>query len=58
MEGYAILLSLLDDKLLETFLRKFKKLFLRVLAPTAARLYDVYELEENMKNSLQEEDGQ
>lgn len=54
MEGYAILLSLLDDKLLETFLRKFKKLFLRVLAPTLARLYDVRELEENIK-SIEEE---
>lgn len=56
MEGYAILLSLLDDKLLETFLRKFKKLFLRVLAPTLARLYDVQELEDNMEKSLQQEE--
>lgn len=54
MEGYSILLSLLDDNLLENFLRKFKKLFLRVLAPTRARLYDVEELEENI-NSLKED---
>lgn len=54
MEGYSILLSLLDDDLLENFLRKFKKLFLRVLAPTLARLYDVQELEENIK-SIEEE---
>lgn len=55
MEGYSILLSLLDDNLLENFLRKFKKLFLRVLAPTLARLYDVEELEENIENATQEE---
>lgn len=54
MEGYSILLSLLDDNLLENFLRKFRKLFLRVLAPTRARLYDVEELEENI-NSLKED---
>ena len=54
MEGYSILLSLLDDNLLDKFLRKFKKLFLRVLAPTRARLYDVEELEENI-NSLKED---
>lgn len=56
MEGYAILVSLLDDNLLENFLRKFKKLFLRVLAPTLARLYDVEELEENIENATQEEE--
>ena len=54
MEGYSILLSLLDDNLLDNFLRKFRKLFLRVLAPTRARLYDVEELEENI-NSLKED---
>ena len=54
MEGYSILLSLLDDNLLDKFLRKFRKLFLRVLAPTRARLYDVEELEENI-NSLKED---
>ena len=54
MEGYSVLLSLLDDNLLDKFLRKFKKLFLRVLAPTRARLYDVEELEENI-NSLKED---
>ena len=54
MEGYSILFSLLDDNILDKFLRKFKKLFLRVLAPTRARLYDVEELEENI-NSLKED---
>ena len=54
MEGYSILLSLLDDNLLDKFLRKFRKIFISVLAPTRARLYDVEELEENI-NSLKED---
>lgn len=56
MDGYAILLSLLDDNLLESFLRKFRKLFLRVLAPTAPRLYDIEDLEENIENAQQEDE--
>jgi hypothetical protein len=55
MEGYAVLVSMLNDNLLENFLRKFKKLFLRVLAPTLARLYDVQELEENIKSIEEDE---
>lgn len=50
-EGYAMLLSLLQSDYTEKFLRSFRKLFLRVLAPNFARLYDVEEINENIENS-------
>lgn len=51
-EGYAMLLSLLQSDYTERFLRGFRKLFLRILAPNVTRLYDVEELNENIENSL------
>lgn len=50
-EGYALLLSLLQSDYTERFLRNFRKLFLRILAPNYARLYDIEELNENIENS-------
>lgn len=50
-EGYALLLSLLQSDYTERFLRNFRKLFLKILAPNYARLYDVEELNENIENS-------
>lgn len=50
-EGYSLLLSLLQSDYTERFLRNFRKLFLKILAPNYARLYDVEELNENIENS-------
>ena len=39
LEGYSMLLSVLEDDVTETFLSKFKKLFISVLAPDYPLLY-------------------
>lgn len=39
MEGYATLLSLVQSDVLEEFLRKFEKLFIKILAPDYPLLY-------------------
>lgn len=49
LEGYNMLLNLLDSDIIERFLRRFKKLFLRVLAPNRAQLYDVEQLIINLQ---------
>jgi hypothetical protein len=46
-EAYSLLMSLMDDTLTDKFLDKFRKLFLRLVAPTTPVLYDVEELVEN-----------
>ena len=49
LEGYNMLLNLLDSDVIERFLRRFKKLFLRVLAPNRAQIYDVEQLIINLQ---------
>ena len=49
LDGYSMLLTLLDNNIIDRFLRRFKKLFLRVLAPNRAQLYDVEQLIINLQ---------
>lgn len=47
MEGYANLMALLDTDVSEEFLTKFKKLFIKVLAPDRPLLYTTEIMEDN-----------
>lgn len=47
MEGYAILMDLLDTDVSEEFLRQFRKLFIKVLAPDRPLLYTTEIMEDN-----------
>lgn len=47
MEGYANLMALLDTDVSEEFLTKFKKLFIKVLAPDRPLLYETTVMEDN-----------
>lgn len=40
LEGYALLLSLLEDDVTESFIKRFKKLFLTVVYPEAPLFYE------------------
>ena len=42
MDGYALLLSLLDDDITKDFTDKFKRFFIQVIAPDAPLLYATY----------------
>lgn len=46
LEGYALLLSLLEDDVTETFIKRFKKLFLTVVYPEAPLWYISEEIED------------
>lgn len=47
MEGYAILMDLLDTDVSEEFLTRFRKLFIKVLAPDRPLLYETTIMEDN-----------
>lgn len=47
MEGYAILMELLDTDVSEEFLTRFRKLFIKVLAPDRPLLYETTIMEDN-----------
>jgi hypothetical protein len=51
LEGYALLMSLLNDDVTETFIKKFKKLFLTVVFPEAP----LYYINENLEGEEEDE---
>lgn len=48
VEGYALLMSLLDDKLTQRFINRFRCLFVCVLIPSDPYCFNTSELEENI----------
>lgn len=46
MDGYALLLSLLDDDITKDFTDKFKRFFIQIIAPDKPLLYATYPINE------------
>lgn len=47
LEGYANLLALLEDDVVDEFIHKFRRLFIKVLAPDTPLLYETFIMEDN-----------